>query len=123
MDKVRKENFQLLSMTDENVQLILVYISSKCPLADVVSEMQEILRPDKKVIVTGDFNFDKSVENDLTKYLTSKRMVQLVTNPTHDKGNCIDHCYVPEELKENVVLKQYSPYYSDHDALCISLKL
>ena len=71
----------------------------------------------------GDFNFDKSEKNPLTKYLATKEMVQLVKNPTHDKGRCLDHCYVPHELMDKVVIKQYSPYYSDHDALCISLNL
>ena len=88
----------------------------------MVLELKGIVEADKKIIIAGDFNFDKSVENLLTKYLTSKEMVQLVKNATHDKGNCIDHCYVSQELKDQVVLKQYSPYYSDHDALCISLK-
>ena len=123
IDKVLKEKFQLLSMTDDFVQFVLVYISSHCPLADVVLELQQILKSDKKVIITGDFNFDKNEKNALAKYLIAKKMVQVVTDPTHDGGRCIDHCYVPKELEEKVVLKQYSPYYSDHDALCINLNL
>ena len=110
-------------MTDDFVQFVLVYISSHCPLADVVLELQQILKSDKKVIITGDFNFDKNEKNALAKYLIAKKMVQVVTDPTHDGGRCIDHCYVPKELEEKVVLKQYSPYYSDHDALCINLNL
>ena len=123
INKVMKNNYQILSMTDERVQIVLTYLSSQCPIAEVVTELQLILKPDKKIIIMGDFNFDKSEKNPLTKYLATKEMVQLVKNPTHDKGRCLDHCYVPQELMDKVVIKQYSPYYSDHDALCISLNL
>ena len=79
--------------------------------------------PEKKIIVTGDFNCDKTEKNALTKFLATKGMVQLVTKPTHDKGRCIDHCYVPLDMKNKVVVEQHSRYYSDHDALCINLNL
>ena len=122
-DKVKKNSFQLLSMIDGCIQLILAYISSHCPLKEVVTELQKIIHPQKKIIITGDFNFDKTETNVLTKFLATKGMVQLVTKPTHDKGRCIDHCYVPLDMKNKVVVEQHSRYYSDHDALCINLNL
>ena len=119
VDKVKRENFQLLSITDDNVQLILTYISSNCQLTEVVSELKLITKKNKITIITGDFNFDKSNQNILTKYLANNGMVQLVSKPTHDAKNCIDHCYVPRSLKDKIEIRQHSPYYSDHDALCI----
>ena len=121
--KVMKSKFQLLSMIDGCVQLVLAYISSHCPLSEVVMELQKIINPEKKIIITGDFNFDKTEKNALTKFLDTKGLVQLVTNPTHDRGRCIDHCYVPMDMKNKVVVEQHSRYYSDHDALCINLNL
>ena len=120
-EKVMKNKFQLLAMNDGCIQLVLAYVSSHCPLTEVVVELQKIMHPEKKTIITGDFNFDQTEKNVLTKFLATKGMVQLVTNPTHDKGRCIDHCYVPLDMRNKVAIEQHSRYYSDHDALCINL--
>ena len=47
-------------------------------------------------------------------------MKQLVEWPTHSGGRTIDHVYVSKNVKVNIV--RYSPYYSDHDALCIQFE-
>ena len=47
---------------------------------------------------------------------------QLVHEPTHVRGRIIDHAYIHDlsgRLKLHV--ERYSPYYSDHDALCITV--
>ena len=44
-DKVKKNSFQLLSMIDGCIQLILAYISSRCSLKEVVTELQKIIHP------------------------------------------------------------------------------
>ena len=121
IEKHIEEKYQLLSIVDVdlNVQLVLVYCSSDCPFPELV--VKELLLPEVYNIITGDFNFDRSEVNDLTRYVTESKLVQLVNSPTHNGGRTIDHCYVPEDIKDKVKLKQYSPYYSDHDALCINL--
>ena len=60
--------------------------------------------------------------------LAVQEFQQLVDVPTHDPtstttARAIDHCYVSKDLVDKVELKIHSPYYSDHDALCIKLKL
>ena len=50
----------------------------------------------------------------------ASEMKQLVEWPTHSGGRTIDHVYVSKNVKVNIV--RYSPYYSDHDALCIQLE-
>jgi endonuclease/exonuclease/phosphatase family metal-dependent hydrolase len=55
--------------------------------------------------------------------MEQEQFEQLVNKSTHDRRRTIDHCYVSKELKNNTKLKQYSPYYSDHDALCITVDL
>ena len=51
------------------------------------------------------------------------KLENLVTQPTHDKGRIIDHFYVPKDLKDKFKLTIHSPYYSDHDALCVKFEL
>ena len=48
---------------------------------------------------------------------------QLVQQPTHIPGRLIDHAYIlnPENDQE-IFTERYSPYYTDHDAICITLR-
>ena len=62
-----------------------------------------------------------NLHSKIAMYLEAEGFKQLVSLPTHDKGGTIDHCYVPIDIADKVIVKQYSPYYSDHDALCINL--
>ena len=120
---VVKETYQMLSTIDQDVQLVIVYISKNCSFEELVLDLGKMLKPGKKHVVTGDFNFDMEDKNALTKYFDNLEFVQLVNSATHDGGRVIDHCYVPIDIADNIIVKQYSPYYSDHDALCINLNL
>ena len=113
----------MLSIIDQDVQLVIVYISKNCSFDELVLDLGKMLKPRKKHVVTGDFNFDMQEKNALTKYFENLEFVQLVNSATHDGGRVIDHCYVPIDIADKVSVKQYSPYYSDHDALCINLNL
>ena len=119
---VTKEKYQMMSVIDETIpdfqyQLILVYLSSNCPMSQVVDDLSHLLNPKMRTIITGDFNFDKKEVNAMTVFLKAKMFTQVVTWPTHSQGRTIDHCYVSDNTK--VSLTRHSPYYSDHSALCI----
>ena len=118
---VVKEKYQILSIIDQDIQLVIVYISKNCSFNELVVDLGEMLKSGKKHVVTGDFNFDMEEKNALTKYFENLEFVQLVNSATQDGGRVIDHCYVPKDIADNIIVKQYSPYYSDHDALCINL--
>ena len=111
----------MLSIIDQDVQLVIIYISKNCSFDELVVDLGEMLKSGKKHVVTGDFNFDMEEKNALTKYFENLEFVQLVNSATQDGGRVIDHCYVPIDIADNIIVKQYSPYYSDHDALCINL--
>ena len=121
--KIAKENYQILSILANKVQLVLCYLSSNCHYKDVLQDLKNLLKPGKNVIITGDFNFDKKERNVLTRYMEQEQFEQLVNKSTSDHGRTIDHCYVSKDFKHNTKLEQYSPYYSDHDALCITVNL
>ena len=63
-----------MSMIDETnkelpYQAVLVYLSSKCPLSEVVEDLSCLMEPDMTTIITGDFNFDKKETNVLSAFL------------------------------------------------------
>ena len=121
-----KENYQLLAIIDKtnkdhHFQLVIAYISSKSPLAEVVDDLSKILEHQMTTIITGDFNFDRNETNALSVFLRKRKFKQLVLWPTQDtRGRTLDHCYVSENAR--VHLTRYSPFYSDHDALCIQFE-
>ena len=122
---VVREKYQIMSIVDITVQshpyqLILVYASSGCPYQMLVDDLKKLLLPDITIIITGDFNFDKKENNSLTQYLGARMLTQLVTWPTHKEGRTIDHCYVSKDARLQIT--RHSPYYSDHDALCIAFE-
>ena len=101
-------------------QLVLVYASSGCPFLELVMDLKKLLHPEMTTIITGDFNFDKNETNALTKFLGQNKFTQVVDWPTHKQGRTIDHCYVSK--KTRVQITRHSPYYSDHDGLCIEFE-
>ena len=121
--KVIDEKYQILSIVDGEIQLLLVYASKNCPFQKIVSDLENLERSDKQNIITGDFNFHRDEKNAFTEYIKKRNFVQVVSDPTHDGGRIIDHCYVPRDIEEKVHLIQHSSYYSDHDALCFNIDL
>ena len=79
----------------------------------------------KPTLLTGDLNIClmKKPNNLLSKWLLEMGFSQLVTSSTHDQGGLIDHVYwLDTELKwKSPEFEKYSPYYSDHDCLLITL--
>ena len=81
---------------------------------------------DKPTLVSGDFNvcLRKNPSNEITKRLIEQGFEQLVTTATHVEGGLIDHVYWLDKGNtwEPPTLEQYCPYYSDHDALLVTLR-
>ena len=120
--KIAKPLYQMMSIKDKEnhpYQLVLVYASHNCQFTELVEDLKELLDPNITTIITGDFNFDKEV-NALTKFLGQKNFTQIVNWPTHKQGRRLDHCYVSYNAR--VQVSRHSPYYSDHDALCIEFE-
>ena len=91
----------------------------------MVDSLEQLGDLDRLTIITGDLNIcmDKQPNNVIAKFLCDQGFHQLVTSPTHVAGGRIDHAYLrdPETQLVGSHLTQFSPYYSDHDALCLTL--
>ena len=101
-------------------QLVIIYASSGCPFKELAKDLEKLLQPEMTTLIVGDFNSDKNETNAVSSFLQQKQFTQLVNWPTHRGGRTIDHCYVSKN--SNIKLSRHSPYFSDHDALCIEFE-
>ena len=93
-----------------------------------MESLEQRIRWNRPTIITGDFNlcFKTNSNNGVTKRLLELGFTQLVKEATHIQGGHIDHVYWRDQVSpvfQEPVLERYSPYYSDHDALLVTLKL
>ena len=103
-----------------------MYRSSKGNSAELLAILTKLMSPRKSTLITGDFNicFMNDSGNRMSKGLKEgERFQQLMREPTHILGGHIDHIYWrdDEHMWMDPVIERYSPYYSDHDASCITL--
>lgn len=119
---IAKPNYQMISMTiikDAPIQLFLLYLSQNASLDEVTESIKKAILPKFNVMCLGDFNQDKHITNSLTRYLKEIGLTQLIQEPTHKKGNTIDHFYVPVRWKDSMNIQARFLYYSDHISLSI----
>ena len=107
-------------MMYKKVQLIVIYASQNCEFSRLAEKLKKIINSTFNLVVIGDFNFPDGSSNALTKMFDEYDLIQIVDKPTHIKGNTIDHCYVPKQLQQDFELNIFTPYYTDHCALCLN---
>ena len=94
---------------------------------ELVDHLEQLVNMERLTTISGDMNIclDKHPNCLLSTALKDLGFQQLVTGPTHKAGGRIDHLYHrdPEALLATFHLTSYVPYYSDHDALCLSMTL
>ena len=114
-------NFQILSMLVKNeFQIILVYISQRCNLEEVVLALKDIIIPTLKVVIMGDFNYSVKNTNVVSKFLKEMFFKQHVNHPTHIKAGIIDHIYTSHNIDMIDISYRFN-YYSDHCGFNINL--
>ena len=88
--------------------------------------MEFLIDSERPTLITGDFNvcYNQHRDNAITNVLQRLGFVQLVEKATHIMGGLIDHAYWRNEsdIWEYPSIERFSPYYSDHDAILITLK-
>ena len=117
---------QITKFSAENLDVVNVYRSSKGNSLELLAKLLEMLTPGKPILITGDFNicFMNNGKNRMSKELVDGQgLQQLMKEPTHILGGHIDHVYWRDgqHMWMEPILERYSPYYSDHDASCITL--
>ena len=124
--KVEKD-FQIIKTSSHKLDVINVYRSSSKSLVDASNLLCELINEKKATIIIGDFNVcvRKNKNNVITQSLASLGFQQLVNEATHQEGNVIDHVYWKNsnEVWEEPIIEQYSPYFSDHDCQLITMRM
>ena len=124
-DSVTLPSCQITKISSSEIDVINVYRSNDCDLKEfepMIFKMMDVNDHSKKVLICGDFNicYTEGTSNRFVKKIVSEcNFKQLVMNPTHDKGNTIDHVYVSPALHGRVEVEKTCLYFSDHDLLTI----
>ena len=121
---MKKEKFQIIKFSHKALDIINVYRSQSGNSVELLENIKKQIDKGRVTIITGDFNicFMENFSNRMVQGLLSLGFEQLVHEPTHIQGRHIDHIYFHDPTNRlNPILERYSPYYSDHDAICITI--
>ena len=112
--------------SSDEIQIFNVYRSSDQRVEDLIDHLIDLIEVDKPTLITGDLNICtlKEPKNRLTTLLTKMGFKLMSNEATHIQGGHIDHAYWidPTGAWQSPAVERYSPYYSDHDSLLITLK-
>ena len=124
---IKSDKMQLTKMESPKLDVIAVYRSEQGNSMDLLEHIKDLITPMKTTVVCGDFNicYLSTRNNRITKYLEQNGFNQLVKEATHIRGRLLDHFYIRENEKDSpgISVLRYSPYYSDHDAICTTINI
>ena len=125
-EDISTESMQLTKFSSTEIDVVNVYRSNTGNSVELLNNILTMVEnPVKASLITGDFNICmlNHSKNRMSKGLEMLGFSQLIQQATHIKGGHIDHAYWRdrEQAWTWPVVELYSPYYSDHDALIITL--
>ena len=114
---------QLTLFTSRDINVIHVYRSQHQPIDELLRAIEILRRKDRTTVVCGDLNLclRKQPTNQFTLRMQDWGLSQIVKDATHIQGGHIDHVYVSSEVVGKVNIERTSPFYSDHDTLCVTI--
>ena len=122
-----EENINITKLEFAKFDVIAVYRSVDGTWESLTNKLLEVLNPNKSTLVVGDMNVCniKRPDNQLKRLLEGMGFKEIVREATHIDGGHLDHAYVLNlgSLKDSTVVQLVSKYYSDHEAMCLILKL
>ena len=115
--KVNKSSF-----SECNIKILLLYrqhsqsIQSFCELLGYLIESKDL------DIILGDFNIGELRKTERLQNILSQ-FTQLVKQPTHIGGACLDHIYIKSSFLEtyNIETNVFGIYFSGHDGVRIEI--
>ena len=123
--EVKELRMQVSKFTSMEMDVISVYRSSQGNSLELLNYIEAMITQGKSTLITGDFNicFLNHSANRMSKGLEKMGFSQRIREATHIRGGHIDHVYWRDDSNvwKDPELELYSPYYSDHDASCITL--
>ena len=119
------EHFQITKFNHPSFDVINLYRSQRGSSSQLSKLIQDITEEERNTLITGDFNlcFKDDRNNTLIQSLLNSNFNQLINTPTQIEGRIIDHAYFRSiDEKISVSVSNYSPYYSDHSAVLLTIK-
>ena len=125
-DEMRSETMQLTKIKSKEIEIITVYRSNKGNTSELLEHIINMINDELATVILGDFNicYQTNKRNRISKFLETNGFQQFVEEPTHIRGGHIDHLYFKpaKSFIGSPVIYKYTPYYSDHDAICTLFK-
>ena len=121
-----EKGLQIAKFSIERWNILNVYRSSTASKDTFCDKLKEFIVSSEEQIIVGDFNVCGQREklSKIPRFLSSQGFKQLVNEATQIQGRQIDHIYVKDQMKADVLdIERVSMYYTDHDALLLSLKI
>ena len=116
---------QIMKLESQDLEFLTVYRSEQGNSTELLHHIKDSINQNSATVISGDFNicYNSHRNNKITKFLETNGFKQLMTEATHIKGRLIDHLYfkLGAKICANPSIYRYSPYYSDHDALCVTV--
>ena len=117
-----------LTVTKQTTQVNIVTIyrppsMSTASFFEKFKHLVDLLQKDITTVIMGDFNVDllQYPDHTIVRYMNTIGFYQLVSDATTDYGSMLDHVYV--NRRDHVHVEIADTYYSDHDLVCVSLKV
>ena len=123
---IKESNMQITKFSSSSIDIINTYRSANGHSVELLNNIIKMAPLENAVLITGDFNicYQMNRMNRLIQGLENLGFRQLVNEATHIRGRHIDHVYWrdPTGTWSEPDLDRYSPYYTDHDAIGLTIK-
>ena len=122
--KIIEKNFSSVIIHINRMVLVFMYVSKECDQDEVIKVLSDYALGKKPTAVIGDFNWNYNDSCKIKTFFEKNLFQQVITEPTHDMGNTIDHVYLNSLLPSEKVESKCSPaYFSDHDIITLRISL
>ncbi len=120
---IAMKNYQIIQIVTKYFDLCVAYRSPNNTVCytTFLSDILSKIHSDKATFVCGDFNFPDP-KNPFMQQMFKSGFEQIVPFPTHIGGNILDQFYYNCVSFKIIELFLHSVYYSDHDAVCVTLQ-
>ena len=116
---MRSEKYSGVFLKCKGFSFIFLYLSQGLDQQRLLIDLTDLLR-NKPLAIMGDMNWNYEDNTRMKRYLRKEGFLQLIKNPTHEQGGCLDQVYISKEI-EYAQAMQIGTYYSDHDIVSLML--
>ena len=124
-DMISTDKYQVIKFQHNMMDIISLYRSQIGNSTLLMEDLHKLIDLNRITLVIGDLNacYRENFSNKVIQGLKKIGFAQMIHDPTHIRGRIIDHTYLLDPAKRlEISIERYSPYYTDHDAICLSIE-